>query len=272
MLKLNSKLVETCDSATQALRFLEGVTKTQACAHNVVWASDYFCWLHNALLADYATITFLFKTMQDIESFDLRPIYCIIRSSLEKYADILNLYTYGSRYAYYLMYLSFYSSVIYLKNCQRTNHEDILIKEKQRDEARQNFFNNFAAELHTKICNRKTRYFLLWKANALSILNEQDDICAFNKEISQLDSKYSQILHNNAEYHPQNNLYKTQEILRYVHYMMFVSLRLFPEYYRTMPYVLQITSFPATNPINGGLGYLSQAIQILRNNEGVLYY
>lgn len=51
---------------------------------------DYPFWLYQALHADYETISFLAKSMPNIERFDLRPLYCILRSSLEKYADIAN--------------------------------------------------------------------------------------------------------------------------------------------------------------------------------------
>ena len=50
--------------------------------------------------------------MNDFEQFDLRPIYCILRSALEKYTDILNLFTHGDNYHHYLNYLNLSSQAM----------------------------------------------------------------------------------------------------------------------------------------------------------------
>ena len=50
--------------------------------------------------------------MSDIDYFDLRPLYCILRSSLEKYADLANLCAKGRTYEWYLWYLNFESNAM----------------------------------------------------------------------------------------------------------------------------------------------------------------
>ena len=92
---LSPNLCYHIDQAVAALNHLVVVSKQTTLQGKArLWVQDYYCWLHNAIVADYNTVTFLLKQMPDINQFDLRPIYCILRSTLEKYADVINLAIY----------------------------------------------------------------------------------------------------------------------------------------------------------------------------------
>ncbi|MCD2348877.1 hypothetical protein [Clostridium guangxiense] len=252
MMQLNYTLMQNIDVITNNLSQLRDETlRTQN--NNGIFAQDYFCWLNNAVFADYSTITFLLKSMPDINQFDLRPIYCILRSSLEKYADILNLYIKGNAYYAYMNYLNSESASKEFK--AKGDIENGIIKKNEANE----YANSVKQTFNINICNRTTRYYLLGEFNRLPQIGNLFFILEFNRNIVRLDSRFSQILHNNIESNSSNNFQKTNEILKSIHYMMYMSLCLFQVYYNLN-----------TPQINQGIQYLKNAIDIINNNQGVL--
>lgn len=252
MMQLNYFLRQNIDVTTTNLLQLSNETR-RIQYKNGVLAQDYFCWLNNAIFADYSTITFLLKSMPDINQFDLRPIYCILRSSLEKYADILNLYIKGEPYYAYMNYLNSDSA----SKAFNVNGdiENGTIKKNEANE----YANNVKQTFNVKICNRITRYYLLGEFNKIPELDNLPYILDFNKSIISLDSRFSQILHNNIESSIINNFKKTDEILKYIHYMMYISLCLFQRYYNC--------NIPQ---VNQGIQYLKSTIDIINSNQGIL--
>ncbi|OBR96835.1 hypothetical protein CLRAG_03440 [Clostridium ragsdalei P11] len=250
-MNLNYSLCQNIDVATTNLWQLRNDT-CRIRWNDIVIAQDYFCWLNNAIFADYSTITFLLKSMPDINQFDLRPIYCIMRSSLEKYADILNLYIKGKPYYAYMNYLNCYSAS---RTFKANGEIDIATnKSKEADE----YKNIVKQTFNTDTCNRTTRYYLLGEFNKLPQLDNIPFVLEFNRNIANLDSRLSQILHNNVESNISSNFKKTNEIIKSIHYMMYISLCLFQIHYNW--YTLQI---------NQGLQYLKNAINIINDNQAI---
>ena len=68
--------------------------------------TKWMCWYYNAVFSDYVAITSLFLNMKDLEKVDLRPLFCILRSTLEKYADLANVFMKGKIYLDYIEHLN----------------------------------------------------------------------------------------------------------------------------------------------------------------------
>ena len=162
---------------------------------------DYCFWLYNGLIEDYQTITFLISNMSDINYFSLRPLYCILRSSFEKYADVLNFVVHGSKYQHYVNYL----------NNWAIGNEQCVVDEQ-----------NVKISFNISVCNRKTRYYLLGQAN--KFLEENYSVIAdFNRKLAEMDAYYSQLLHNNLDVSPIPNDQKIVEILIQLQCMMYAT-------------------------------------------------
>jgi len=172
-------------------------------------AQDYCFWLYNGLSEDYQTITFLVSNMININHFSLRPLYCILRSSFEKYADILNFIVHQSKYHYYVNYL----------NNRSVGNEQYVVDEQ-----------NVKTSFNLTVCNRKTRYYLLGQANKFLDANYQV-ITEFNRNLSELDSYYSQLLHNNLDVKITPNYQKIVEILKQLQCMMYATTVLIKGHY-----------------------------------------
>lgn len=252
MILLNYYLIQNIDGATTNFGRLLGETCVLR-YNNGVLAQDYFCWLNNAIFADYSTITFLLRNMSDINLSDLRPIYCILRSTLEKYADILNLYIKREPYYAYIRYLNSDSASRAFKATGDTANEKVKKKEAIF------FANSVKQSFNTNICNRTTRYYLLGEFNKLPQLTNLPFILEFNKSISNLDSRFSQILHNNIELNNRNNFENSNEILKSIHYIMYMSLCLFQSYYQYNSALL-----------NYIIEHLENAISIINNDQGIV--
>lgn len=200
-------------------------------------ANDRLCFLNNALISDFLHITFSLMSMPDINQFDLRPLYCVLRSAIEKYADITNHFSCGDNYYQYLDYLDNYSDYIY--HCIRrefTQQEKKNVEEKLEKEE-----THIEGLLGVEKCNRSTRYYLLGRFNFLyksdgtgRVVGENAErIIEFNKELAKLDSSFSQILHNNVETNPRSNKEKVAEIYRAIVYATYAAQRQFETYYIT---------------------------------------
>ncbi len=171
-------------------------------------SQDYCFWLYNGLIEDYQTITFLVSNMLNINYFSLRPLYCILRSSFEKYADVLNFVVHGSKYLYYVNYL----------NNMAVGNEQCIVDEQ-----------NVKSSFNIAVCNRKTRYYLLGQAN--KFLGENyPGIADFNRNLADMDSYYSQLLHNNLDVNLVPNYQKIVEILIQLQCMMYATTVLIKEH------------------------------------------
>lgn len=250
-MRLSYAMTQNIDAVTYQLSVLR--TKTyQYMINNKIMAIDYLCWLHNAVFADYSTITFLLKSMPEINEFDLRPIYCIMRSTLEKYVDIVNLYTKREAYYSYLNFLNIDSNSKAFK--ADGDYEKYNQYKKQADEYASEVKKNFGLPM----CNRLTRYYLLGDFNKLPQLSSFPFVLEFNQNISKLDSKFSQILHNNKPLDNSNNTIKVKEILKYSHYMMWMSLG-----------ILQVFYNFNSPEISNGLFHLQNAINCIHSNQDI---
>lgn len=225
MIHLSQMFVQNIGNATFQLTQLRNKTVVTSYGRFPL-ANDYLCWLHNALFSDYSTVTYLLTNMPDIDCFDLRPVYCILRSSLEKYADILNLFMKRDLYYAYLIYLNSDSTSRALKSTG-----DKEGGERFRKEADQNI-ETVKKNFNVTKCNRLTRYYLLGDFNSLPAIQNMPNILEFNRTLFSIDSKFSQLLHNNIETFSSNNFEKSYEILKYTHYMMYISLCLLELYYQ----------------------------------------
>lgn len=172
-------------------------------------AQDYCFWLYNGLNEDYQTITFLLSNMINVNYFSLRPLYCILRSSFEKYADILNFIVHQSKYYCYVNYL----------NNKSVGNEQYIFDEQ-----------NVKSTFNLSVCNRKTRYYLLGQANKFLDTN-YPVISEFNRNLAEMDSYYSQLLHNNLDVQLTPNYQKIVEILKQLQCMIYATTVLIKGYY-----------------------------------------
>lgn len=292
MVQLSYELKENMIRVNENLAVLCGLTRDIQYRDGKL-AQDYFCWLNNALYADYSAIFCLLSNLYDINKVDLRPIYCIMRSSLEKYADILNLVERKEEYYPYLQYLNDSSMARLLKEnyiyYANSKEEEDDLKKKADDFKKSADENNKRVKesLKQKHCNRRTRYYL---ARELSEINElfsksddsykyiiPNDICDFfkshsksydfSKKLLERDSKYSQIAHNNIEIDADDNPTKVKEILINVNYMMLDSVYLLGYYYGTEDFYNKIEFY---NNIVKSIVRLFNSIKISVNNKDLV--
>ena len=214
---------------------------------------DYPFWLYHAIFADYSTISFLAKCMSDIDYFDLRPLYCILRSSLEKYADLANLCAKGRTYEWYLWYLNFESNAMEAYTAG-DSREGASLRRKADSYKRQ-----FMERWEISRCNRLTRYYVLGDFNQLIQGSVSPDIVQFNRSLSKIDSKCSQILHNNVTFAARHNREEIKDILTYIHYIMWTSQWMLPRFYSwNLP------------ELQEGLAQLQQAIDCIHQGKGFM--
>lgn len=171
-------------------------------------AQDYCFWLYNEVIEDSKAIFLILINTNNVNIISLRPIYCILRSTLEKYADILNFIQFGRDYEIYLNYLNQESQgILNLENEERK------IKDMFKVE----------------ICNRKTRYYLLNSINS-EFKEEFMQIYNLNKSLSKIDFEYSSILHNNIQKYEKQNSEKIKEILHQLLCILYTTTSLIQNY------------------------------------------
>lgn len=210
-----------------------------------VLAYDYCFWLYRGIIEDYNTVSFLISNMNNINSITLRPLYCILRSTLEKYADVLNFYGYNENYYAYIDYLNVHSQFM------RSNNLDNIIVEQKKEKARKS--------LGVDKCNRLTRYYLLGKANSIFIERNENLIVEFNKSLSSLDSEYSQLLHNNVDYISiKSNQDRIKEILYNLQIIAYATTNFVRMYYIDKGIIIDNTIFD--NTINSVSNTMSMVI------------
>jgi hypothetical protein len=220
----SSILNQYMDGAAAAIRQITQAAR-QSCAGGKPMLQDYPFWLYNAVFADYSAVTFLTKCISAVEYFDVRPLYCIVRSTLEKYADLANLHAKGRVYENYLWYLNFESNS--LESFAAGNDEKGREFRRQAESYKRICMETFGLSR----CNRLTRYYLMRDFNGLLSWEERSFIVPFNKKLSYIDSKCSQLLHNNVTFAARVSQEEIQEILLYMHYVMWTVQQLLPMFY-----------------------------------------
>lgn len=221
---------------------------------NIPLACDYFCWLHNGIAADYSAITLLLANTADLNILQLSPIYGILRGTLEKYADVLNLYMKRAPYFDYLNFLNHDARATYEKKCGNSDQAEHY--RQMALEASKHVCKNF----NTDRCNRLTRYYLLGDFNKLPCLEQLPFIRNFNLFLWKYDSYFSLILHNNVEPLYRTIEEKIEEILKILHYMTYTSLCLLEIYY----------PWPAPE-IKYGQCQLFNIVNLLHSSDSLLF-
>ena len=108
-------------------------------------------------------------------------------------------------------------------------------------------------------CNRLTRYYVLGDFNQLIQGSVSPDIVQFNRSLSKIDSKCSQILHNNVTFAARHNREEIKDILTYIHYIMWTSQWMLPRFYSwNLP------------ELQEGLEPLQQAIDCIHQGKGFM--
>ena len=226
----------------QVAQLTSNINKSQYDLINIARKKMYADWvapndnkfiLYKSIWSDYQMITYVLSSIYDLNGVDFNSLYCILRSMLEKYADFVNLVIYGEKYMSYLEYLH--------KNSlfQATKNEEYKKLEKKfLQETKENFKGK------NRYFNRKSRYYLIKdfeKDYLFSEMNNQiplqiiNMVKNFNNRLCDLDSEYSQIIHNNLTplifYGNNNASQKATDIIKKAHCIMFVSSYLFRELY-----------------------------------------
>lgn len=153
---------------------------------------DYPFWLYNNVASDYFSIINLLNNQETVFLNQLpypinylRPIYCILRSTLEKHADILNYLCWGDAYIGLLEHLNDLSA--YLMN--KKNSTKPQLDSKIQDQLKLG---------PNRAVTSSTRFFLLNRFNDI-YYSQYHNIVDFNKKCSTLYSSFSQQLHNNRD-------------------------------------------------------------------------
>ena len=82
------------------------------------------------------------------------------------------------------------------------------------------------------VCNRLSRYYLIKDLSFTEEVKNLSHIRDYNKILTTIDSRYSQLLHNNLEVMFSDNYVKANEIITYLHYMMYISTLLIDSYFK----------------------------------------
>lgn len=143
---------------------------------------------------DIASIYLILSHGQDeFSCFFEGPVIGIMRSSIEKFADIINLSIYGNQYNPYLTFLA----------------------DNPSNPRNQNLEMHLKNTLHQNKITRKTRYYLL-REFTNRIENYPESLRDFNNELPRLDSRFSSKLHNNPDPYYESDDFKINEIIHYI--------------------------------------------------------
>ncbi len=188
--------------------------------------TKWICWYYNAIVSDYVAITSLFQNMNDVEKVDLRPLFCILRSTLEKYADLANVFMKQHVYLDYIEHLNVKSASKFYEASGDENQAK-MCRQKAYEYAK-----NVKYHYRIPVCNRLSRYYLIKDLSFSDEIKKLSYIREYNKTLTTIDSKYSQLLHNNLEVLFIDNYVKSNEIITFLHYMMYVSTLLIDSYFK----------------------------------------
>lgn len=209
--------------------------------------NDKFYWLYNEIISEYKIITFVLTNIGNLNAINFNSIYNILRSTLEKYADFLNLYMHREKYISYMEYLYQESNYRVLKKTSSKKDAQMFkdqLKEYKK-EIQDNFFNG-----DTKVfIGRKTRYELLELFKQTDVFTNLsnspmqmdramiDLVVEFNKMISFLDSRYSKILHNSSLVllNDEQGIEKAKEIMANIHFILYAANFLLWYYFGSNP-------------------------------------
>lgn len=223
---------------------------------------DYPCFIMRRIISEHTNFLRLLNNT-DIFSEDVGALQCICRSLVENYADILNFSSYPDKYYNCLLYLNVSSDIRLLNSAKQNNQLDVLKRFINPNEQTINqelliklvdgCINTLKAEKikrHSSIKNdfsdykwsdkdikfglRTKRYELLEEFNKRH-QNDEDiimqQVLLLNNSINFLDSRLSQILHNNPETIYIDNPTKICELIRLLIYASYGALNAFSEYY-----------------------------------------
>lgn len=225
---------------------------------------DYPCFIMRRIISEHTNVLRLLNNI-DIFSEDVGTLQCICRSLVENYADILNFSSYHRKYYNCLLYLNMSSDIRLLNSAKRNNQIDILRRFMNLNEQEVNqelliklvdgCINTLKAEkikCHGSIKNdfsdykwsdkdikfglRTKRYELLKEFNERYQNNGDvvmQQVILLNNSINFLDSRLSQILHNNPETIYIDNPTKICELIRLLIYASYGALNAFYEYYNS---------------------------------------
>lgn len=206
-----------------------------------------FYWLYNEIVSDYRIMTFVLTNIMDLNTINFNSIYNILRSTLEKYADFLNLYMYREKYLSYMEYLYQESNYRVLK--KTASKRDIQLCKEQLKDYRKEIQDNFFNSDSKVFIERKTRYKLLESFNQTNVFANLSNspipmdraminsVINFNKDISFLDSKYSRFLHNSSVvlFNDTQGIDKAKEIMINIHFILYTANLLLWYYFGANP-------------------------------------
>lgn len=226
---------------------------------------DHPCFIMRRIISEH---THILRLLNDIDIFseDIGTLQCICRSLVENYADILNYSSYPDKYYNCLLYLNMSSDIRLLNSAKQNNQLDVLkrfinpneqnINQKLLIKLVDGYINTLKAEkikCHNSIKNdfsdykwsdkdikfglRTKRYELLEEFNKRHQNDENiimQQVILLNNNIIFLDSRLSQILHNNPETIYIDNPTKICELIKLLIYASYGALNAFFEYYSTI--------------------------------------
>ena len=226
---------------------------------------DYPCFIMRRIISEHTNVLRLLNNT-DIFSEDVEALQCICRSLVENYADILNFSSYHRKYYNCLLYLNMSSDIRLLNSARRNNQIDILRRFMNSNEqevnqelllklvdahinaleAKKTTYYNFIrndfsdykwSDRDIKFGLRTKRYELLKEFNKRHQNNGDvvmQQVILLNNSINFLDSRLSQILHNNPETIYIDNPTKICELIRLLIYASYGALNAFFEYYNNI--------------------------------------
>lgn len=203
----------------------------------ILIANDYCFWVYRNLTEDIAALSCLIGCTNQIEYITGWPILTILRSAIEKYADIVNFENLSCRYEEYLCYLA--------KNAAKELDE----------EAKYRTVEELKKQFNVSYINPKTKYHLLKRVNHESPI--QKEAHGFNQGLSNMHSDLSKKLHGNPVIDGKTSMNHINETLRAIYYMVAVATEKLYKYEN-------LNDPDAYVPSNtGGYKYIiSQAIQL----------
>ncbi len=181
---------------------------------------DYVNYAFDGIIHDFWSLTVILNNIPlGIDRFEFRPCYSILRSALEKYADMINFMEYGDCYYAYL------NKISCAPHKFKYSTKDMMISEIGTFGER--WMNEIKPDSN-KIynVNRSTRYYLTKTTNTKFELQFNDYglgmLIQFNRSLKELDKNFSSILHNNFNPYTNKRL-EVMEIYKTLVYVMYTS-------------------------------------------------
>lgn len=192
----------------------------------VLTFDDYIPYLASEISIDFFVIFHSINGYRNIEQYDYRTQRDILRSMIEKYANILNLHVYGKKYYSYMELFNGSSRSSKDMHALFSGNYNALSKESK------NLLSEIQENFNIKRVNRKTRYYLLSGFNR-KYSNRWPQIVKFNRTLADMDFQCCSACHNNRMAQIKPNWYRVQEVLRAIINIMFISQYIFSDYCKT---------------------------------------